>query len=233
CILTDTMEFGTRTGITNNFKFYRYRLIISKDILAKCTLNIGRVSLVNDDDKDMKLASVFLRWEFVFGEAPPTSLAGSSESQPMSQDSESIPAENMKNECILTHITTKGEAQMNLYPSRSDMLPRLGRGLRKKSVLAKDYPVDRAKKAKDVAGDTVVASVEYKNISSTVWNVGGQHKYRLWTTVGKSVLAKDYPVDRAKKAKDVAGDTVVATVEYKNISSTVWNVGGQHKVCIS
>ncbi|GJS22088.1 AT-hook motif nuclear-localized protein 28-like protein [Tanacetum coccineum] len=51
----------------------------------------------------------------------------------------------------------------------------------------------------------------------------------LRTTVGKSVLAKDYPVDRAKKAKDVAGDTVVATVEYKNISSTVWNVGGQHK----
>ncbi|GKA31861.1 cyclic pyranopterin monophosphate synthase, mitochondrial, partial [Tanacetum coccineum] len=50
--------------------------------------------------------------EFVFGEAPPTSLDGSSESQPMSQDSESIPAENMKNESILTHITTKGEAQM-------------------------------------------------------------------------------------------------------------------------
>ncbi|GJX49592.1 cyclic pyranopterin monophosphate synthase accessory protein, mitochondrial [Tanacetum coccineum] len=50
--------------------------------------------------------------EFVFGKVPPTSLAGSSESQPMSQDSESIPAENMKNKSILTHISTKDEAQM-------------------------------------------------------------------------------------------------------------------------
>ncbi|GKA72800.1 cyclic pyranopterin monophosphate synthase, mitochondrial [Tanacetum coccineum] len=70
----------------------------------QCTtrLEIGRLSR-HDDHQEM---------EFVFGKALPTSLAGSSESQPMSQDSESIPVEYIKNESILTHISTKGEAQM-------------------------------------------------------------------------------------------------------------------------
>ncbi|XP_023771029.1 cyclic pyranopterin monophosphate synthase, mitochondrial [Lactuca sativa] len=54
--------------------------------------------------------------EFVFGEAPPTSLTGSSESQPISQDSEITPVEKIKmemeNESKLSHISVKGEAQM-------------------------------------------------------------------------------------------------------------------------
>ncbi|KAJ0739986.1 putative lyase [Helianthus annuus] len=50
--------------------------------------------------------------EFVFGEAPPTSITGSSESQPVSQDSEFISTENIKNESKLTHVSVKGEAQM-------------------------------------------------------------------------------------------------------------------------
>ncbi|KAJ9539108.1 hypothetical protein OSB04_031841 [Centaurea solstitialis] len=48
--------------------------------------------------------------EFVFGEAPPTSLAGSTESQPTPQDSQSI--EKTENKTMLTHISVKGEAQM-------------------------------------------------------------------------------------------------------------------------
>ncbi|KAG7025611.1 ADP-ribosylation factor 2 [Cucurbita argyrosperma subsp. argyrosperma] len=44
-----------------------------------------------------------------------------------------------------------------------------------------------------------VETVEYKNISFTVWDVGGQDKN-------------------------------VETVEYKNISFTVWDVGGQDKI---
>ncbi|KAI7742274.1 hypothetical protein M8C21_002462 [Ambrosia artemisiifolia] len=53
------------------------------------------------------------KMEFVFGEAPPTSITGSSESQPVSQDSsELISTENIKNESKLTHVSGKGEAQM-------------------------------------------------------------------------------------------------------------------------
>lgn len=54
----------------------------------------------------------FQEMEFVFGEAPPTSLTGSSESQPVSQDSELISTDNIKNESKLTHVGVKGEAQM-------------------------------------------------------------------------------------------------------------------------
>lgn len=61
--------------------------------------------------------------EFVFGEAPPSSLAGSSSNQSIAQDSptlpfetmaneSSLPSETMANEFSLTHIGSKGEAQM-------------------------------------------------------------------------------------------------------------------------
>lgn len=50
--------------------------------------------------------------EFVFGEAPPTSLAGSSESQPIGQHSELKSFKEVENESKLTHISVKGEAQM-------------------------------------------------------------------------------------------------------------------------
>ncbi|CAI9260579.1 unnamed protein product [Lactuca saligna] len=59
---------------------------------------------------------LYQEMEFVFGEAPPTSLTGSSESQPISQDSEFTPVEKinmeMENESKLSHISVKGEAQM-------------------------------------------------------------------------------------------------------------------------
>ncbi|KAJ0565721.1 putative lyase [Helianthus annuus] len=58
------------------------------------------------------IAELNKEMEFVFGEAPPTSITGSSESQPVSQDSEFISTENIKNESKLTHVSVKGEAQM-------------------------------------------------------------------------------------------------------------------------
>ncbi|KAK9076361.1 hypothetical protein SSX86_004695 [Deinandra increscens subsp. villosa] len=58
------------------------------------------------------IAELNKEMEFVFGEAPPTSLTGSSESQPVSQDSESLSIENTKTETKLTHVSVKGDAQM-------------------------------------------------------------------------------------------------------------------------
>eukprot|EP00416_Gambierdiscus_australes_P008845 CAMPEP_0171145240 /NCGR_PEP_ID=MMETSP0766_2-20121228/146962_1 /TAXON_ID=439317 /ORGANISM="Gambierdiscus australes, Strain CAWD 149" /LENGTH=212 /DNA_ID=CAMNT_0011609141 /DNA_START=70 /DNA_END=708 /DNA_ORIENTATION=- len=53
-----------------------------------------------------------------------------------------------------------------------------------------------------------VETVEYKNLSFTVWDVGGQDKIRpLWRHYFN-----------------------VETVEYKNLSFTVWDVGGQDKI---
>ncbi|KAD3068333.1 hypothetical protein E3N88_36213 [Mikania micrantha] len=56
--------------------------------------------------------------EFVFGEAPPTSLVGSSENQPISQDSEITPIESIKNEFKLTHVSVKGEVQLVDVPRK-------------------------------------------------------------------------------------------------------------------
>lgn len=63
-------------------------------------------------DLSSTIAELNKEMEIVFGEAPPTTLAGSSESQPMAQDSQSIPVEKIENETKLTHISVKGEAQM-------------------------------------------------------------------------------------------------------------------------
>ncbi|CAG2168382.1 unnamed protein product [Oppiella nova] len=60
-----------------------------------------------------------------------------------------------------------------------------------------------------------VETVEYKNISFTVWDVGGQDKIRpLWRHYFQNT---QYWFN-------------VETVEYKNISFTVWDVGGQDKI---
>ncbi|KAL8191732.1 hypothetical protein R6Q57_028463, partial [Mikania cordata] len=56
--------------------------------------------------------------EFVFGEAPPTSLVGSSENQPISQDSEITPIKSIKNEFKLTHVSVKGEVQLVDVPQK-------------------------------------------------------------------------------------------------------------------
>lgn len=73
----------------------------------------GRLfSSISSHDLASTIAELNKEMEFVFGEAPPTSLTGSSESQPMAQDSELISVEKVKNESKLTHIGAKGEAQM-------------------------------------------------------------------------------------------------------------------------
>nr|XP_043622362.1 cyclic pyranopterin monophosphate synthase, mitochondrial [Erigeron canadensis] len=58
------------------------------------------------------IAELNKEMEFVFGEAPPTSLAGSGESQPMGQESEFKAVKKVESESKLTHISVKGEAQM-------------------------------------------------------------------------------------------------------------------------
>lgn len=50
--------------------------------------------------------------ESVFGEPPPASLAGSSSTRIMDQDAHFVPPKVKENEFDLTHISSKGEAQM-------------------------------------------------------------------------------------------------------------------------
>ncbi|XP_076888531.1 cyclic pyranopterin monophosphate synthase, mitochondrial-like [Bidens hawaiensis] len=82
--------------------------------LAVSMLPKSRRLFCNNSSHDLgsTIAELNKEMEFVFGEAPPTSLTGSSESQPVSQDSELISTDNIKNESKLTHVGVKGEAQM-------------------------------------------------------------------------------------------------------------------------
>ncbi|XP_076888929.1 cyclic pyranopterin monophosphate synthase, mitochondrial-like [Bidens hawaiensis] len=82
--------------------------------LAVSVLPKSRRLFCNNSSHDLAstIAELNKEMEFVFGEAPPTSLTGSSESQRVSQDSELISTDNIKNESKLTHVSVKGEAQM-------------------------------------------------------------------------------------------------------------------------
>ncbi|XP_076920275.1 cyclic pyranopterin monophosphate synthase, mitochondrial-like [Bidens hawaiensis] len=82
--------------------------------LAVSVLPKSRRLFCNNSSHDLAsiIAELNKEMEFVFGEAPPTSLTGSRESQPVSQDSELISTDDIKNESKLTHVGVKGEAQM-------------------------------------------------------------------------------------------------------------------------
>ncbi|KAF3550102.1 hypothetical protein DY000_02002592 [Brassica cretica] len=82
-----------------------------------------------------------------------------------------------------------------------------------------------------------VETVEYKNISFTVWDVGGQDKDELRDAV-LLVFANKQDLPNAMNAAEITDKLGlhslrqrfnVETVEYKNISFTVWDVGGQDK----
>ncbi|WOH05338.1 hypothetical protein DCAR_0624754 [Daucus carota subsp. sativus] len=75
--------------------------LFSTTISASTTSNMD--SAIDELNKEM---------EFVFGEAPPTSLAGSGSNQSVAQDSPTLPSEMVGIESSLTHIGSKGEAQM-------------------------------------------------------------------------------------------------------------------------
>ncbi|KAK1359846.1 Cyclic pyranopterin monophosphate synthase [Heracleum sosnowskyi] len=79
-------------------------LPLSKRLFCTTTSTSANIeSAIDELNKEM---------EFVFGEAPPTSLAGSGSNQSIAQDSATLPFETMAKESSLTHIGSKGEAQM-------------------------------------------------------------------------------------------------------------------------
>ncbi|XP_071726562.1 cyclic pyranopterin monophosphate synthase, mitochondrial [Rutidosis leptorrhynchoides] len=125
-----------------------------------CSSSHDIESSINELNKEM---------EFVFGEAPPTSLTGSSESQPTSQGPEFKPVEKIDNESKLTHISSKGEAQM-VDVSHKDI---------SKRVAIASCKVILGKKVYDLVSANQVAKGDVLSVAKLAGISGAKHTSNL------------------------------------------------------